>query len=51
MTDDFSPLEYSWNWGTGANPPDVRYSVETIAAEAGSDTDPFNQSMTLDLVS
>ena len=50
MTDDFSPIEYSWNWGTGSKPPDVRYSIEAIGPEAGTLGDPFNQKMTLDLV-
>ena len=50
MTDDFSPIEYSWNWGTGSKPPDVRYSIEAIGPEAGLIGDPFNQKMTLDLV-
>ena len=50
MTDDFSPIEYSWNWGTGSKPPDVRYSIEAIGPEAGTLSDPFNQKMTLDLV-
>lgn len=50
MTDDFSPIEYSWNWGTGDKPPDVRYSIEAIGSEAGMVGDPFNQKMTLDLV-
>ena len=51
MTDDFSPLEFSWKWGTGTEKPEVRYSVEAIGPEAGLLSDPFNQLMTMDLVS
>lgn len=52
MTDDFSPLEYSWNWGTsGTKAPEIRYSVEVIGLDAGTPMDPFNQLMTMELVS
>ena len=50
MTDDFSPIEYSWNWRTGSEPPEITYSIEAIGTEAGMISDPFNQKMTLDLV-
>ncbi|KAL1872508.1 hypothetical protein Plec18167_006626 [Paecilomyces lecythidis] len=39
MTDDFSPLEYSWSWdGT----PTIRYSFEPIGPLAGTRLDPYN---------
>jgi DMATS type aromatic prenyltransferase len=49
MTDDFSPLEYSWNWDTPASGPKVRYSVELVGPNAGNSIDPFNQTSTVDL--
>jgi len=49
MTDDFSPLEYSWNWDTPNMAPKVRYSIEAISTMAGSSVDPFNRISTLEL--
>ncbi|KAK2734198.1 hypothetical protein FQN57_001852 [Myotisia sp. PD_48] len=40
MTDDHSPLEYSWNWDE--DPPIVRFSFEPIGPLAGTSEDPFN---------
>lgn len=40
MTDDYSPLEYSWSWDE--EPPIVRYSFEPIGPLAGTSQDPFN---------
>ncbi|RAL10372.1 putative dimethylallyl tryptophan synthase [Aspergillus homomorphus CBS 101889] len=40
MTDDFSPLEYSWSWENVA--PSVRYSFEPIGRHAGTARDPYN---------
>ena len=51
MTDDFSPLEYSWNWDVGETRPTIRYCIETISSIAGTRADPFNQMMTKDLIS
>ena len=51
MTDDFSPLEYSWSWGSNGAAPKVRYSIEAIGPHAGHAIDPFNQEMALQLVS
>ncbi|TGO34062.1 hypothetical protein BHYA_0214g00130 [Botrytis hyacinthi] len=48
MTDDCSPIEYSWTWGAT---PRIRYAVEAIAPSAGSSTfDPYNQLETIRLV-
>jgi DMATS type aromatic prenyltransferase len=48
MTDDFSPLEFSWSWDGAL--PSVRYSIEAIGAAAGTAMDPFNQHTTIALV-
>ncbi len=31
MTDDFSPIEYSWKWSMGTDPPEIRYSIEALS--------------------
>ena len=49
MTDDFSPLEYSWNWDA-ADHPKVRYSIEAIGTHAGSNVDPYNRSATFKII-
>lgn len=50
MTDDFSPIEYSWSWDTQTGPPKIRFSVEAISPEAGTEADTFNQKMSTELV-
>ncbi|KAJ8128307.1 hypothetical protein O1611_g5326 [Lasiodiplodia mahajangana] len=42
MTDDGTPLELSWDWGTKDGPPTIRYSIEPIGLDAGSSLDPSN---------
>ncbi|KAI0468048.1 aromatic prenyltransferase [Xylaria cf. heliscus] len=42
MTDDGTPLELSWDWGTKDGPPTIRYSIEPIGLHAGSSLDPGN---------
>lgn len=52
MTDDYSPLEFSWDWnrnGSSAKPK-VRFSMEPIGRYAGSTADPLNEHMALELV-
>lgn len=50
MCDDFSPLEYSWNWSSDKiKKPKIRYSVELIGPDAGTPKDPYNRSETLEL--
>lgn len=49
MTDDFSPLEYSWNWDARGNPK-IRYSIEAIGPDAGTAIDPWNRVQTMKLV-
>lgn len=48
MNDDFSPIEYSWNWNASHGRPSIRYSVELVGGDAGSSKDPYNQQATLD---
>ena len=50
VTDDFSPLEWSWSWDTEKSPPKVRFTMEAIGPEAGSVDDTFNQAETMDLI-
>ncbi|KAF2232243.1 aromatic prenyltransferase [Viridothelium virens] len=52
MTDDFTPLEFSWNWGSGNELPErrVRFSIEAIGYQAGSSVDPWNMTTTLQLI-
>ncbi|KAF7880096.1 uncharacterized protein EAF02_007733 [Botrytis sinoallii] len=52
MTDDFSPIEFSWNWGNAQGDVDrrVRFSIEAINKQSGTITDPWNQKATIDLV-
>lgn len=45
MTDDYSPLEYSWAW---ERTPKIRYSYEPIGSEAGSSSDLFNRKRSLE---
>ncbi|KAG8168571.1 hypothetical protein KVR01_001320 [Diaporthe batatas] len=42
MTDDGTPVELSWDWGTSGGPPMIRYSVEPVGLHAGSALDPSN---------
>ncbi|KNG85624.1 dimethylallyl tryptophan synthase [Aspergillus nomiae NRRL 13137] len=41
MTDDYSPLEYSWSWD--GERPTIRYSFEPIGPLAGTEWDPYNR--------
>ena len=42
MTDDGTPLELSWDWGTKDSLPTIRYSIEPIGLDAGTSLDPYN---------
>jgi DMATS type aromatic prenyltransferase len=42
MTDDGTPLEMSWDWGTKDSLPTIRYSIEPIGLHAGTSLDPHN---------
>ncbi|TRX98038.1 hypothetical protein FHL15_001248 [Xylaria flabelliformis] len=42
MTDDGTPLELSWDWGTNDSKPTIRYSIEPIGLRAGTKLDPRN---------
>ncbi|KAI4122673.1 MAG: hypothetical protein LQ347_006426 [Umbilicaria vellea] len=50
VTDDYSPVEYSWSWDSEQASPKVRYTLEAIGPDAGSTNDPFNQAMAVDLI-
>lgn len=50
-TDDFSPIEYSWNWGSHGTKPQIRFAIEAIGSETGSLIDPFNQSKSIEMIS
>ncbi|KAF2830744.1 aromatic prenyltransferase [Ophiobolus disseminans] len=49
MTDDYGPMEFSWDWPTAQGNPKVRYSMEAIGRFAGSAIDPVNQTSTVEL--
>ncbi|KAH8732129.1 aromatic prenyltransferase [Phaeosphaeriaceae sp. PMI808] len=42
MTDDYTPIELSWDWGYGTVPPRVRFSIEPVSLDAGTSNDPTN---------
>lgn len=50
MTDDFSPIEYSWKWGLGNDRPEIRFGVELIGPDAGTAVDPYNRTSTTELM-
>ena len=43
MTDDHNPVELSWDWHTGSEPPKIRFSVEPVSERAGTQQDPRNE--------
>ena len=44
MTDHFTPIEMSWEWGSNSNGgPTIRYAFEPIGAHAGTCLDPLNE--------
>ncbi len=48
MTDDFTPIEVSWNFS--ANQSLVRFGIEPIGAFAGTPQDPFNDYRAIELI-
>ena len=48
--DDLSPIEYSWAWEDFNGSPKIRFAMEAIGPTAGSESDPFNQNASRDLV-
>ncbi|VUC26268.1 unnamed protein product [Clonostachys rosea] len=44
MTDDHTPIELSWDWGTAGKPPKIRFSIEPVGPHAGTSLDPDNKS-------
>ncbi len=49
MTDDFSPIEYSWVWDGANGSPRIRFSIDAMGPHTGTARDPFNQAKTVDL--
>ena len=50
MTDSFTPIELSWEWGCPGDKPTIRYSIEPISFLAGTAHDPTNRDATGDLL-
>lgn len=50
LTDDFTPIEYSWSWDTPNTSPRIRFCIEAIGLAAGTKMDPFNQEMTMEMI-
>lgn len=48
MTDDFSPLEYSWSWEKAT--PIIRYCFEPIGPLTGTTLDPYNHKAPMEWV-
>lgn len=42
MSDDHTPIEFSWQWRATGNFPTIRFSIEAINQSAGTSADPFN---------
>ena len=53
MIDDGTPVEFSWDWGWRGEGQSsiVRFSIEPIGREAGSQTDPLNAYAGISLIS
>ncbi len=49
MTDDHTPVEFSWNWRDSKTPPKIRCTMEAIPSDIAS-IDPFNQDAVIRLV-
>ncbi|EMD88355.1 hypothetical protein COCC4DRAFT_44186 [Bipolaris maydis ATCC 48331] len=49
---DGTPIEYSWKWNTSktGSTPNVRYVVEPIGRDAGTELDPLNQQASRELL-
>lgn len=49
---DGTPIEYSWKWNTSkpGSTPNIRYVVEPIGRDAGTELDPLNQQAARDLL-
>ena len=50
MTDSFTPIELSWEWGCPDDKPTIRYSIEPIGFLAGTAHDPANRDATSHLL-
>ena len=43
MTDHFSPVEFSWDWGHGKERTVIRFSIEPVGTYVGTSLDPCNR--------
>lgn len=50
MTDDHNPIEFSWDWHTGSEPPKIRFSVEPVSERAGTPQDPRNELVSMEFL-
>lgn len=42
MTDEYTPVEFSWSWADRHQPPVIPFSFEPIGPQAGTEADPLN---------
>ena len=50
MTDDNNPIELSWDWHTGSEPPKIRFSVEPVSERAGTPQDLRNELIAMEFL-
>lgn len=50
LTNDGTPIEYSWKWNSPSGSPEVRYCIEGISSDAGRANDAHNYRETKQLV-
>ena len=50
MTDDHNPIEFSWDWHKGSEPPKIRFSVEPVSEGAGTPQDPRNELIAMEFL-
>ncbi|KAF2202543.1 aromatic prenyltransferase [Delitschia confertaspora ATCC 74209] len=43
MTDDGTPIELSWDWGNKRKSPAIRFSIEPVGLDAGTQLDLYNR--------
>ncbi|KAF5661755.1 tryptophan dimethylallyltransferase 1 [Fusarium heterosporum] len=48
MTDNHTPVELSWDFHTGTSQPMIRYSMEPISLDAGTASNPHNETAATD---
>ncbi|RSL40607.1 hypothetical protein CEP54_016072 [Fusarium duplospermum] len=50
MTDNYTPIELSWDFHTGIEQPTIRYSIEPVGLNAGTPEDPNNDRASVDFM-